>query len=237
MITEQELGKYACNISIERLKSFVYQQDDNINDVIARYADNIKISQSLYPELAVLEVSLRNAVDTALKSFISENWIEDEVKNNVWLDTYDYNTLVNAYNNTKQDCILNKKTFSTGKVIANLNFGFWTNICVKKYNSKIWNKRNCFKAVFPNYTSKKLSINIISQQLYIIRRLRNRVFHYEQIFKNPKNTLSLYNEIMNLISYLPGDNFSILKKTSSFLKVYNSLANNQKPGLLCDKPQ
>ena len=69
MITEQELGKYACNISIESLKSFVYQQDDNINDVIARYADNIKISQSLYPELAVLEVSLRNAVDTSFEVF------------------------------------------------------------------------------------------------------------------------------------------------------------------------
>lgn len=231
MINQQELQKYDCNISKERLISFVYSQNDTIDDVIERYTNNIKVSQALYPELSVLEVSLRNAIDTTLKSNISETWLEDEVNNNSWLDAYDYQTLLKAYNDTKQDCLLSKKDFTIGKVIANLNFGFWTNICVKKYNSQIWNKRNLFKAIFPNYTSKKLSINIISQQLYIIRRLRNRVFHYEQIFKHPKNTLRLYNEIMMLISYLPGDNINILKRTSIFLNVYNFIANNTSPSI------
>ena len=64
---------------------------------------------------------------------------------------------------------------------------------------------------------------MISQKLYLIRRLRNRVFHYEQIFKCPKNTLKLYNDIIQILSYLPGDNARILKKTSTFLNVYNSL--------------
>ena len=127
-----------------------------------------------------------------------------------------------VYNDTVDECKYNSKQFSTGKVIANLNFGFWTNLCVKKYNSKIWNKKRCFYGVFPNYNGK-MSINIIAKKLYNIRRLRNRIFHYEKIFKYPQRTLGLYNDILEILSYLPSDNLEILKQTTTFIKTYNEL--------------
>ncbi len=223
MVSEHELAKYDCNISLERLKAFVYSQDDTIDEILERYTNNIIISQALYPELSVLEVALRNAIDTTLKSVISETWLEDEVKNNKWLRPFDYQTLKTVYEETKKECLYNNKNFSAGKVIANLNFGFWTSLCVKTYNGKIWNRKCCFRSIFPNYKAKQFTIGTISQQLYLIRRLRNRIFHYEQIFKYPKNTLKLYNDIVQILSYLPGDNARILKKTSTFLNVYNSL--------------
>ncbi len=81
-----------------------------------------------------------------------------------------------------------------------------------------------FKSVFANYPSKKQEISKISRQLYEIRRLRNRVFHYEQIFKHPTKTLKVYDNIKEYISYLlDNGNSTILNKTSSFFHIYNRL--------------
>ena len=225
MVLEHELKKYDCNISYERLMAFKYSQEDTMEDIFNRYTNNIIISQALYPELSVLEIALRNAINNALKNCISETWLEDEYKNKKWLRQSDYETLKKAYETTKKECSRSngKKNFTIGKVIANLNFGFWTSLCVKTYNGKIWNRKCCFKQIFPNYSAKQFTIGKISQQLDQIRRLRNRVFHYEQIIKNPQKTLELYNNIIQILSYLPGDNEKLLKNTSTFIEVYSSL--------------
>ncbi len=87
----------------------------------------------------------------------------------------------------------------------------------------------CFKGIFANYPNTKPEIARITKKLYTIRKLRNRVFHYEQIFKNPDRTLELYNTILEVISYLPNDNLKILEKTSIFPQIYNSLTEPNKP--------
>lgn len=89
---------------------------------------------------------------------------------------------------------------------------------------------SCFKGVFTNYPNNKPEIAVISKKLYIIRKLRNRIFHYEQIFKNPKKTLDLYNNILEVISYLPNDDLQILKRTSIFLHVYDNIMKNMQAG-------
>lgn len=224
MINSEELKKFIPTYSLDRIESFIYSSDDTIDDIIERYQDNIKISQALYPELATLEVILRNSINAALCKHISESWLEDEIAKNTLLEENDYNLLISAYNTTKKECLSSKKELTSGRVIANLNFGFWTNLCMKKYNSKIWNKIYFFKGIFVNYPSKTQAIGVISQKLYAIRKLRNRVFHYEQIFRYPKKTLKLYNEILELLSYLPKDNLDVVQDTSSFLDLYNQLA-------------
>lgn len=86
----------------------------------------------MYPELCILEVILRNSIDNNLKKYISPTWIEDEVNNQGFLDSSEHSVLLKTYNDTVDECKYTSKQFSTGKVIANLNFGFWTNLCVKK---------------------------------------------------------------------------------------------------------
>lgn len=222
MAIKQELEKYNSTYSAERLTAFAYSATDKFDDIVNNYSNNIKIAQAMYPELCVLEVILRNSIDSILKKYISPTWIEDEVNNQGFLDNSEHSVLLKTYNDTVDECKYNSKQFSTGKVIANLNFGFWTNLCVKKYNSKIWNKQRCFYGIFPNYNGK-MSINIIAKKLYNIRRLRNRIFHYEKIFKYPQRTLGLYNDILEILSYLPSDNLEILKQTTTFIKTYNEL--------------
>ena len=222
MLDMNMIKKYDLTYSTERLLSFAYSQSDTLQDVVKNYKDNMKISQAIYFELCTLEVILRNSIDSILSKYVSDTWIEDEINKNVWLDASEYNTLIKVYNDTQNECMAANKNFSIGKVIANLNFGFWTNLCVKKYNSQIWNKPKCFYGVFPNYPNK-YSINHIAKKLYTIRRFRNRVFHYEKIFRYPQRTLSLYNDIRVILSYMQNDDLEILKDTSTFLDVYNQL--------------
>ncbi len=225
-MNQNELENYATTYSAERLKSFIYSKEDTIDDIIQHYSDNMQISQALYIDLCTLEIILRNAIDTVFKSCFSENWLENEIKNNSLLDKNDYQILLNAYELTLKECKSSAKEMTTGKIIANLTFGFWTNLCTKKYSIKIWNKLSRFKGVFVNYPNNKPEIAVVSKKLYTIRKLRNRIFHYEQIFKYPKKTLELYNIILEIISYLPQDKFKLAEKTSTFLTTYNKLTKN-----------
>lgn len=226
-ISKEELKKYASTLSVERLLSFKKNDNDTVEMLIQRYKTNLRISQALYPELSTLEVTLRNAIDTMLKSCISQTWLEDEIKQQHILTNHEHDKLIRAYNDTKSE--YNKAEFTIGKVIANLNFGFWTNLCSKKYNAVIWTKKGAFTGVFMNYPKgMQQQIHILSLRLRAIRNLRNRIFHYEPIFKNPHNTLKMYNEIREIISYLPGDDSNILQDTSNFLDIYNRALSNSK---------
>lgn len=215
---KEELVKYTNTLSVERLLSFKNSDSDTIDMLIKRYKINLRISQALYPELSTLEITLRNAIDSMLTSCISPTWFEDEIQHQKILSNHEREMLLATYNDIKNTY---KNNYTRGKVISNLTFGFWTNLCSKWYCSNIWNKGACFKGVFVNYPSKINNIGAIATKLRMIRRFRNRIFHYEPIFKHPQNTLTMYNEIMTMLSYLPSDNSGILEETSSFLDVYN----------------
>lgn len=218
-INKEDLKRYASTLSIERLLSFKIDENDTIDMLIQRYKTNLRISQALYPELSTLEITLRNAIDSMLKSCISQTWLEDEIQQQKILADHEHEMLLTAYNDIRKQ--YPNANFTIGKVIANLTFGFWTNLCSKWYCSNIWNKGRCFKGVFVNYPSHVNDIGTLATKLRMIRRFRNRIFHYEPIFKKPQNTLKMYNEIMKMIGFLPSDNSDILKETSNFLNVYN----------------
>ena len=168
MENDLDLNKYSSTYSAERLKSFKYTENDTLQDIVNNYKNNIIISRALYSELCTLEIILRNSINNLLENKLSPNWIEEEVKNNKLLELYDYQTLLKTYEDTKKDCLTSSKDFTMGRVVANLNFGFWTNLCVKKYNSKIWNKPQWFKCVFVHC--------LFSKALLRFHCIKNKVF-------------------------------------------------------------
>jgi hypothetical protein len=230
MVDLKELSKYQSTISIERLMSFVLPEENpqniTLDVLITRYKDNVLISQAFYPVLSVLEITLRNSIDTMLKIKFGENWIENELSCQNILCDYDYNSIKEAYEKTKQ--AYNDEYFTYGKVIANLSFGFWVNLCSKKYNVPIWTKQGCFRGVFVDYpTNKQEQIHEISKKLVSIKKLRNKIFHYEPILKHKDKILNKYDEMLEILSYLPTDNSDILNKTCNFKDVYNVIVQNE----------
>lgn len=211
--------KYKNTISIERLKSFSYGfENADEHFLITAYKLNIKASQCFYPVLSVVEIYLRNSIDCMLKEVIDEKWLEKELENQNILFDYDYKKLIEAYSNIKRRYGIDNVT--RGKIIAELTFGFWVSLCSKKYNPKIWTKKGAFRTAFANYPKdKKEQIHELSQKLTKIKRLRNRVFHYEPILNKKNDIFGVYNEINEILSYLPRNGSSILNDTCDFIAV------------------
>ena len=136
VILNHELEIYRKTISIERLRSFALHNKNviTLKDLKEYYIANVMISQVFYPILSTLEISLRNAIDATFCQILGDNWLEQEYQNNKILHKKDYDKFKTAYEKVQSKYDNN---FSTGKVIAELHFGFWTTLCSKRYNDRI----------------------------------------------------------------------------------------------------
>ncbi len=210
------LDKYRATIGIERLKSFGYGKEDITEDYLLQmYELNLKTSQSLYPALSMVEIHLRNAIDTMMQTIFSVTWLENEIEKQNLLFDFDHNKLIQAYNTLQSKYKLEDITH--GKLISELTFGFWVNLCSKKYNPKIWTKKGAFRGVFIDYPQdKQEKIHEISEKLNKIKKLRNRIFHYEPILHKKDKFGVLYNNICDIMSYLPKDNSGLFERTNNF---------------------
>ena len=70
-----------------------------------------------------------------------------------------------------------------GKYVSECNFGFWVSLFKSEYELKLW--RILTEDVFPYAPRRSSTRRIIRCRLDGIRRLRNRVFHFEPIWKLP----------------------------------------------------
>jgi len=223
-----EFDKYRNTISKERLLSFTENEDKDVNleILLTRYKDNILISESFYPTLSTLEITLRNSIDTMMRTLVSESWVEDEVNQRSILHDYEHAKLKESYDKITSKYGTGELT--RGKIIAELTFGFWVNLCSKKYNPTIWTKQGRFRGVFVNYpVNEQEQIHKISQRLNSIKRLRNRIFHYEPILKDDIKILTKYCEMVEILNYLPNDDSNVLNEVCRFKDIYNSMLNNK----------
>ncbi|TBD33823.1 hypothetical protein [Rhizobium ruizarguesonis] len=90
---------------------------------------------------------------------------------------------------------LGGQLLAAGRIVAELNWGFWTGILAKRYEP-LWRShfRKAFNATGP------LTRDQIFQPLDDLRRLRNRIAHHEPIIN--RNIAADYASILNLISYI-----------------------------------
>lgn len=162
-------------ISHERLESYRRKgaEIDGLN-LYAHYAWNIALSESLYPALQGLEVSLRNGIHgAATERFNAENWFADE---SGFLLPPEQDSVRKA----KGTLIKCGKQPEAAGVIAELNFGFWTSLFDVRYEQKLWPW--LLKPVFPYMPRSIRTRKTLSKRLNRIRLLRNRVFHHEPVW-------------------------------------------------------
>ena len=142
---------------------------------IQEHEDNLALIASIAHKVGILEITLRNKIDSIL-SKTNENWLESLPQEII--------DSSNPYN----------KDSSKDKVISSQNFGFWIkivehykihtqlfniyfldNLDFKKYFAKNKN-RFSRKANLRNYHKAKAV-------LLLLRLIRNRAFHFENLYK------------------------------------------------------
>jgi hypothetical protein len=198
------------SLSRERLSTYQRASADN-TDLIENYILNTKISENFYFLLQNLEVTLRNMIYSGFKNQYPD-------LNFFYLhETNSRNRYQSRREHHNRECwkmlcgakynLRNVSDLHDGKIIAELNFGFWIKLILSrdaKYTN-MW--RRIFENVFPHYQiihSVDRDIVQIGNKIDSIRKFRNRVFHYEPIFNHPQLT-KIHDDVIEVLGWLNKD--------------------------------
>lgn len=144
-------------------------------ELIVAYFWNLALSEALISPLAIVEVALRNAIDQNLSiHFNRTDWqLESGFLHYKQLREYAY-----AIGKVEES----RAALTPGKIVAELNFGFWTSMLHSGYHPKAWNLNQgaVLRATFPGKPAQIHRADIYDQ-FTRIRLLRNRVMHHEPI--------------------------------------------------------
>lgn len=194
-----------------RLKAY---GDDSNDILLEKYIYNLKISESLYPALSLLEVTLRNKICYAIEALICKDWLIKELNHQNLLLDKEYKKLVETADKIEKD----GKKVTNDRLISELTFGFWIHLCTKSYKPKFWDKKGFIELVFPNYTvsSNLRNISLIQKDLRDVLKLRNRISHQEIIINGNRTPEESYKLIQTLLHTLSSGMYALLEDISRF---------------------
>ena len=165
---------HAC-LSRERFVAYQRPADQDALDAAARYLWNMALGEALYPMLQALEVALRNTLNDELAALFGTDWYDQQ---SVVVDTWGVQQIGAA----KVTLTKFHKPHTPGRIVAELNFGFWTHLFNVRYERRIWQRLWSTSAIFHNLARRNRTRQFLSVRMERVRRLRNRVFHYEPIW-------------------------------------------------------
>lgn len=161
-------------LAAERLNAYRRAGDSDDLDSLARYTWNMAISEALYPALQCLEIALRNTLHEAVAAqFASPQWLTTPPPA---LAPREADAVAAAILTLSRQ----RKPATTGRLIAELNFGFWTSLLDRRYEPTLWPV--LLRPAFPYLPRRRRTRHTLSVRFTAIRRLRNRVFHHEPIW-------------------------------------------------------
>lgn len=221
-------------LTSDRFDAYREHQAESDWDLLARYAWNLGLGGALYSSLNLLEIGVRNRLDLAITGREGPTWYDDP-------DLVVEKAGQDAVAKVKATLVAESKTITPGRVVAGLDFGFWTGLLSSKYEQgwasttggqppllPVVGQRPLWPALmpvaFPGRTRKQLS-----GRLNDIRKLRNRVFHHEPIWRglplpnrNLKPLRQQHREILEAITWVSPDLHRTAILLDSFPEVYGA---------------
>lgn len=196
-------------MSSQRLNRFLVATGSSKIKAKKLYRINLRVAQAFYPILNLFEIFLRNSINYQLSAyFINPDWIISE--RNGFMSNRSLQTSKFFLKNSvvKAERTIRKKggTITSGKIIAEQSFGFWTSLFETHHYRLIGGTViHCF----PNKPSH-VNRNILNQKLNRVREFRNRIYHNEPICFNNQNVdftqaLNIKLEIFELLEWINED--------------------------------
>lgn len=174
-LQEQFYSSVSGALSIERLESYA---GDGATPTItmARYLLNMALCESLYSPLQLCEVALRNSLHQHLTQLCRrEDWFD--AGSSFPLTAWAVGEVAKA----KEKISRTNRLMTPGRVVAELQLGFWTSLFESHYEQRTRFLPSGIKAVFPRLPKSGHNRKALKRTLEEIRTLRNRVFHHERI--------------------------------------------------------
>ncbi len=215
-------------ISTSRLSTYrTLSSSTNDAKTIENYIYNAKISENFYMLLQNLEVTLRNAIYDSYNTIgFSRDffYLRQQDTRRPFQREYHSYACWKMIGTVKHHMNRNGITITDGKIISDLNFGFWTTLLEENhYKTLIW--RQIFRLVFPHYPHGGIIDNdvyVVSNKVNRIRQFRNRIFHYEPII-NRTNLEQDRNDILEVIGWISPE----MQKLSKIYDEYDFLTDEK----------
>lgn len=173
------------------------------------YYANARLAQAFQPLISVFEVVLRNQLHYALAHHFNDvMWLVDQkngfmsdpslthvVKKTGKVKVNDF--LKKEVERSEKTLIQKHRNVTAGRVIAELNFGFWNSLYETHHYALLKGVPGTIFRSLPTGIGRK-EINLRVQE---IRNLRNRISHNEPLcFKDKAFDLTYVNEMYAMIS-------------------------------------
>ncbi len=200
-MTEQQIKYF---LSQPRINVYLAQTGNDLEKAYKLYKINIELSEAFYPVLAVLEVALRNNINEKLKAHFNDSF---------WFKNYLPQQFQSFVSDAEQKISSQHKTITADRIVAEFNFGFWNRLFNRHHGKLLW--KILFHA-FPFLPKHFRKRDTIDDSLYNIRTLRNRVYHYEPIFRNLEDLESQYDNMLTFLSWMDKDLPNLLQGIDRF---------------------
>jgi hypothetical protein len=185
-------------VSRDRLEAYRPYKGTDL-EMVVNYLFNTALSEALYTSLGFLEVTLRNSLHETIATYYRRsNWYDRPGV----LEQYQADDVTKA----KRRIAGLGKGVVPGRVVAELNFGFWVSLLSGAYDRRFWwpNQAQLLKSAFPNIPSNLRQRKTIYARYNSLRELRNRVMHHEPIWNRP--TLAQdYQHVYEAIGWISPD--------------------------------
>lgn len=219
--------KFSKLYSNARVSRYVKAANGDRRKAQKMYYANARVAQSFQPLLSFFEVILRNQLHYALAAhfndvqwlinqktgFMSDSSLTHTVKKTGKVTVNDF--LKKEVERSERTLIGKKRNVTAGRVIAELNLGFWNSL-YETHHYALLKGVPCqiFKSLPTGYGRKEVN-NAIQE----IRTLRNRVSHNEPLcFSNKVYDMTyakeMYGKINDFLSWINPDIMISLKSES-----------------------
>ncbi len=163
--------KVVQRLSSDRLSTYMDAASGDLLQALDLYKWNIALSGALFEAIAVVEVVVRNEIDNNLTTWAQSLGAD-------WMDIAPLDEKGKA--DIAKARIRNNKNPTHGKVLAELNFGFWRFLVANRYLHTIWIPTMC--SAFPHLGGHPGERRkVVERSIERLWFLRNRIGHHEPI--------------------------------------------------------
>lgn len=161
-------------LSPERLAPYLRTTGGDLADAVRLYEWNLTASGAFYEALSVLEVVLRNALSSQLAARHGTRpgqWYDDPAK----VLSHQAHTDIRKARHRVVHRL--RRTETAGRVVAELDFGFWKFLLASRYEATLWTPR--LRHAFPELRPQRRST--VYDAVDALHTLRNRIAHHEPV--------------------------------------------------------
>jgi abortive infection bacteriophage resistance protein len=195
-------------LSPERMRGYIRKANGDRAKAFELYLWNASLSSALYEPLQILEVSMRNSMNRQLCAKYGSRWFDSKT---VFLQDQ-ADRLAQAMKVLDQGLPI-----TASDVVANVSFGFWTDILYFKMYDTLWNQ--CLHKAFPN-RAKGTNRSTLAPVVKELKDLRNRIAHHDAIWI--KNLQKDHDDIIKIIGWICPVTSAWIAHHSQFSDVWNN---------------